>query len=145
MTWWGWIIAGAILLGAELAFVDAQFYLVFVGSAAIVTGVLTWTLPDLFEPWVQWATFGVLAIVAVVAFRNRIYRQLRGHPPAMAMGPAGEVLVVPVVLAPGASCQVEHRGSFWTARNEGVEPIPAHGRARITRVHGLSLVVRLDA
>ena len=39
MSWWGWVIAGAILLGAELAFVNAQFYLVFVGSAAIVVGM----------------------------------------------------------------------------------------------------------
>lgn len=38
MTWWGWVIGGAILLGAELAFVDAQFYLVFVGTAAIIDG-----------------------------------------------------------------------------------------------------------
>src|SRR4029077_11994692 len=41
MSWWGWTIAGAILLGAELIFVNAQFYLVFVGSAAIVVGVVT--------------------------------------------------------------------------------------------------------
>ena len=39
MTWWGWIIAGAILLGAELTFVNAQFYLVFIGSAAILVGL----------------------------------------------------------------------------------------------------------
>ena len=39
MTWWGWIIAGAILLGAELAFVSAQFYLVLIGSAAILVGL----------------------------------------------------------------------------------------------------------
>ena len=33
MQWWGWIAVGVILLGAELAFVDAQFYLVFIGGA----------------------------------------------------------------------------------------------------------------
>ena len=36
MEWWAWIAAGAILLGSELAFVDAQFYLVFVGASALV-------------------------------------------------------------------------------------------------------------
>jgi len=41
MTWWGWVIAGAILLGAELSFVSAQFYLVFIGSAAILVGLAT--------------------------------------------------------------------------------------------------------
>ncbi len=53
MTWWGWIIAGAILLGAELTFVNAEFYLVFVGSAAIVAGVVTALTP--VAPWAQWA------------------------------------------------------------------------------------------
>ena len=63
MTWWGWIIAGAILLGAELSFVNAQFYLVFVGSAAILTGLATLVLP--LPEWVQWALFAVLAIVSM--------------------------------------------------------------------------------
>ena len=77
MSWWGWIIAGAILLGAELAFVNAQFYLVFIGSAAIVVGMITVATPVL-PPWSQWAIFAVLAIVSMVTFRSRIYRKLRG-------------------------------------------------------------------
>ena len=80
MSWWGWIIAGAILLGAELAFVNAQFYLVFIGSAAIVVGLVTSVTPALAS-WAQWAIFGVLAIVSMVTFRSRIYRKLRGQVP----------------------------------------------------------------
>jgi membrane protein implicated in regulation of membrane protease activity len=45
MSWWGWVIGGAVLLGAELAFVDAQFYLVFVGSAALVVGLIAGMAP----------------------------------------------------------------------------------------------------
>ena len=40
MQWWAWIAVGAILLGSELAFVDAQFYLVIVGGSALVVGML---------------------------------------------------------------------------------------------------------
>lgn len=144
MTWWGWIIAGAILLGAELAFVDAQFYLVLIGSAAIVVGLLAGAFPALAE-WAQWAIFGALGIVLMVGFRGRIYGWLRGHPHEVATGPAGGTLSLPVGLAPGDSCQVEYRGSFWTARNDGEALIPAGGHARVTRVHGLTLSVRLDA
>ena len=39
MTWWGWLIIGAILLGAELLAVDAQFYLVFLGLSAALVGL----------------------------------------------------------------------------------------------------------
>ena len=39
MPWWGWMIVGAILLGAELMVIDAQFYLVFLGLAAMAVGL----------------------------------------------------------------------------------------------------------
>ena len=144
MTWWGWIIAGAVLLGAELAVVDAQFYLVLIGSAAIAVGLLALGLPAL-GPAAHWAAFGVLSILLMVGFRARVYRYLRGHPPEVATGPAGGTLTLPAPLAPGESCQVEYRGSFWTARNDGAAAIPAGGQVRVTRVHGLTLSVRLDA
>ena len=40
MQWWSWIAGGVILLGSELLFVDAQFYLVFIGGSALLVGVL---------------------------------------------------------------------------------------------------------
>ena len=47
MSWWSWMIGGAILLGAELGLVNAQFYLVFVGSAALVVGLISVATPSL--------------------------------------------------------------------------------------------------
>ena len=38
MPFWGWIVVGAALLGAETV-VNAQFYLVFLGGAALATGL----------------------------------------------------------------------------------------------------------
>src|SRR5579884_3243741 len=62
MSWWGWVVGGAVLLGAELALgVNAQFYLVFVGGAAILVGVVT-ELVYPFAPWAQWAVFAVLSL-----------------------------------------------------------------------------------
>ena len=40
MQWWAWIAVGAILLGSEMTLVNAQFYLVFIGSAALVVGLM---------------------------------------------------------------------------------------------------------
>ena len=145
MSWWGWIIAGAILLGAELAFVSAQFYLVFIGGAAIAVGMITVATPAL-PPWSQWAIFAVLALVSMVAFRSRVYQKLRGHAPQVHAGappPGGEV-TVPTSLAPGESCQAEHRGSYWTVCNDSDTPIPSGARARIASVRGLTLLVRPD-
>lgn len=139
MSWWAWMIGGVILLGAELAFIDAQFYLVFVGTAAIVVGILVTFLQ--LDPWVQWALFALLTIGSMVFFRGRIYRQLRGHLPVVRMGPSGDVLTLPVALAPGESCRTEHCGSFWTVRNDSEVPIPSGANVRIARVQGLTLLV----
>jgi membrane protein implicated in regulation of membrane protease activity len=143
MNWWAWVVAGVILLGAELTFVNAQFYLFFVGSAAIAVGLATAVLPDLTTS-MQWGGFAALAIVSMVAFRKRIYERLRGHTPDLRTGPAGTMIALPIVLAPGESCQVEHGGTHWTARNEGDTSIPAGASARIVSVQGLTLLVRTD-
>jgi membrane protein implicated in regulation of membrane protease activity len=144
MSWWSWMIGGAILLGAELGLVNAQFYLVFVGSAALVVGLISVATPSLSSS-AQWALFAILATVSMVMFRNRLYQRLRGQWPAMQSGPAGGVLTLPSALDPGQSCQVEHGGTFWTVRNNSDMPILSGSRARIIRVQGLTLLVRPDA
>jgi membrane protein implicated in regulation of membrane protease activity len=144
MNWWGWIAVGALLLGTELAFIDAQFYLVFSGTAAILMGVATAVLPGL-APATQWATFALLCIVSMLTFRRYLYRRLRGRTPDLHTGPAGSILTLPAALAPGESCQVEHGGSYWTARNEDSATLPSGSRVRVAEVRGLTLLVRAHA
>lgn len=143
MTWWGWIIAGAILLGAELTFVNAQFYLVFIGCAAVLAGVITALTP--VAPWAQWALFAVLAIVSMVSFRSRIYHSFRGELPTVNTGPAvGGSITLRAPLGVGESCQAEYGGSYWTVRNDSDTPIASGTRARIVSVRDLTLCVRPD-
>jgi membrane protein implicated in regulation of membrane protease activity len=144
MTWWGWIISGAILLGVELVFVNAQFYLVFVGGAAIVVGVVTALTPALAS-WAQWAVFAALAVILMVTFRSRVYRMLRGPAQPVHAGPVGSVITVPAALAPGESCQAEHRGTFWTVCNVSDTPMAIGTRAHIAGVKDLTLLIRPDA
>jgi inner membrane protein len=140
MNWWAWIIIGAILLGSELAFVDAQFYLVFVGAAAFAVGLAQ--AAGLGAPeWLQWLIFAVLAATSMLGFRRRIYERVRRTLPAVKAGPAGEIVTLPQTLSPGESCRLEFRGSSWSAINGGKAPIAAGAQARIARVDGLTLVV----
>ena len=140
MQWWAWIAVGAILLGSELAFVDAQFYLVFVGASAFVVGMLQ--LSGLGMPeWLQWLVFAALAATSVVTFRQRIYDRMRRKLPPLKGGPAGEIVTLPTELPPGETCRLEYRGCSWSAINGGKANIPAGARARIDRVDGLTLVV----
>jgi membrane protein implicated in regulation of membrane protease activity len=140
MTWWGWVIVGAILFGAELSFVSAHFYLVFIGSAAAVVGLITAIASP--APWAQWALFAALAIISMLAFRSRVYQRFHGQLPSVTSGPTGGVITLGVPLAVGASCQTEYGGTFWTVQNDSDAPIASGTRVRITSVRGLTLLVR---
>ena len=77
MTWWGWMILGAVLLGAELFAVDAQFYLVFLGVSAAIVGLGTLfgiVLPE----WAQWLAFAILSLTFFFAFRRMLYEKVHG-------------------------------------------------------------------
>jgi membrane protein implicated in regulation of membrane protease activity len=131
-------------LGSELAYVNAQFYLVFVGASAFVVGMVQLTGLGMPE-WLQWLVFAALAATSVFTFRRRIYESMRRKLPAMKGGPAGEVITLPTELSPGETCRLEYRGGSWSAINGGKVAIPAGARARIDRVDGLTLVVHGDA
>ena len=143
MIWWGWCLVGAILLGAELGVVDAQFYLVFVGGSAVIVGLIAGLVPSLAH-WAQWLMFAIIAGGSVVTLRRRLYERVRRNPP-VAAGPKEEMLTLPNDLEPGQSCQVEHRGTFWTVRNDGATRLSAGSRVRVSHVSGLTLIVRQDS
>jgi membrane protein implicated in regulation of membrane protease activity len=131
-------------LGSELAFVDAQFYLVFVGTSAFVVGIAQ--LTGLGMPaWLQWLLFAALAAASLITFRRRIYDRMRRKLPPLKGGPAGEIVTLPADLPPGESCRIEFRGCSWSAVNGGKGPIAAGAKARIERVDGLTLVVHGEA
>jgi len=143
MQWWAWVVVGAILLGSELTLVNAQFYLVFIGSAALITGFLV-AAGLLGAVWLQWSIFALLATVSMVGFRRRVYERTRRHLPFMRTDPQGDTVILPAALAPGETCRLEHRGTSWSAVNAGKSLIEAGARARIDRVDGLTLIVRAD-
>lgn len=140
MVWWGWVVIGVLLLGAELFIIEADFFLVFLGAAAVITGLLGLAMPVIPE-WAQWLIFAGLSVVSMVLFRKQVYQLLRPNVPDMADDMLREELQLPVGLPVGATCRVELRGSTWTARNEGPEPIPAGVKVRVVGVDGITLRV----
>ena len=142
MEWWSWCILGVVLLGIELFAVDAQFYLVFAGLAAIVVGLLGLVGIDL-PVWAQWLSFTVLALGTVFTVRKQIYSMLMSKPTLGKINTdVDQRIVVTQELPPGKSCRIEYRGSGWTALNVGERPIAAGAPARIDSIDGLTLHVR---
>ena len=143
MTWWSWMILGAVLLCVELFAVDAQFYLVFLGVTAAIVGFAALFGIDLPQ-WGQWLTFVVISLFFFFTFRRSLYQKIRGGGEEYPESIAGESVRILDDLEPGADGRTEYRGSAWNVRNVGAATIPAGARATVTRVDGLTLHVSSD-
>lgn len=142
MPWWGWMIVGALLLGSELLIVDAGFYLVLIGIAATITGLIELSGIGL-EPWVQWILFSIIALVLMVLFRKKLYAKLRGTGIGYETGPTGEIVTVERALQPGETGRLAYRGTEWTVINTSDQAFEQGQHVQIRSVDGLTL--KLDA
>ncbi len=143
MTWWGWMIFGAALFGAELFAIDAQFFLVFFGLSALLVGL--GSLLGIIAPeWVQWLAFAFMSLVSMFTFRKRLYQKIRGNVEGFKEGIAGDHVSIPEALAPGASGSAEFRGSKWTITNVGEQAIDAGSSAKVVKTDGVTLHVSKD-
>ncbi|MCP4331129.1 MAG: NfeD family protein [Gammaproteobacteria bacterium] len=138
MPWWGWMILGALLLGSELMIVDAGFYLVFIGVAAALTGLVELAGVGL-EPWLQWVVFSFIALMMMVLFRKKLYAKLRGSGVGYEIGPAGEVVTVEQELQPGENGRLAYRGTEWAVLNVSDEAFAQGQHVQISSVDGLTL------
>jgi membrane protein implicated in regulation of membrane protease activity len=143
MTWWGWMILGAVMLGAELFAIDAQFYLVFLGISAALVGLADLagiTLPE----WAQWTAFAALSLMSFFTFRKSLYAKIHGGAIGFQEGISGDTVNIEEEIEIGGEARINHRGSKWTARNVGTEVIAAGSRAKVVKVDGLTLHLESD-
>jgi len=144
MAWWAWLVLGIGLLGVEMFVIDAQFYLVFIGLSAALVGLVGLAGVEL-PVWAQWLVFSVLALVAMLTFRRRLYEMTRGRLGVVDERlTVGDRVAVASRLEPGQSGRVEYRGSNWTARNIGDVAIEAGREAVIAEVDGLTLKLKAE-
>ncbi len=138
---WLWLIGGVLLLIAEI--IAPGFFLVFIGAAAIGTGLLA-VIFGLPLP-VQLALFAVLAVIAVRVGGRRAYASRYDHTPDPYLNDrAGRLLgrvvvVVQPVDANGGRVRVGD--SEWSARGG---PAAVGERVRIVDVDGNCLKVEAE-
>lgn len=140
MTWWAWMILGAVILGAELFAIDAQFYLVFLGLSAAAVGLAEMFGVSMPE-WAQWTAFASLSLISFFTFRKGLYNKIRGGAKGFRDSISGSTVNIVEELSPGAETRAEFRGTNWTIRNIGSEAIAAGSQATVIRVDGLTLHV----
>ena len=134
-----WLAGGFVLLVLELV-TPSGFYIMFFGVGAVLTGVVasTGAVSGLAA---QWLTFTIISVASLLLFRGKIQARVEpvSRPPIDSL--VGEIAHPVTAMAPGAVGRVSLRGSDWEARNEGLTPLGANQRCRVTRVSGLQLGV----
>ena len=142
MTWWAWLIFGLALMGVEMFAIDAAFYLIFIGLAAVcmgLVGLVGITLPM----WGQWLAFAVLALVLMVLLRQKLYIKLRGGLPGFDATSVGKLVTIPEDLPAGGETRVRLRGTEWTALNVGDDVIEKGSSVPVISTDGLTLKVKV--
>jgi membrane protein implicated in regulation of membrane protease activity len=143
MLWWQWIIVGAILLGAELFGLDAQFYLVFIGLSAVLVGLGGLVGIDV-PVWLQWVAFGTFSLIFLIVFRKQLYGKIHRSVEGIRDSLMGETVNVEEELDAGAETRLDYRGSKWTVRNVGAGTIAGGSRAKVSKVDGLTLHIEAE-
>jgi len=143
MAWWAWIILGFVKLVIELS-TPGGFYFIFFGLGAGVVGLLK--LAGLSGPaWLDWLLFTVISVVSLALFRRRLIHRFASRGASVPDDVdllVGATAVATENIAPGAEGKVQMRGTAWTARNIGSDPLSAGQQCTVTRVQGLLLDVR---
>lgn len=143
MTWWMWMILGLLLMLAELA-TPGGFYVIFFGASALVLGLLS--LVGISGPqWFQWLLFTALSVLGVALFRQRLLQRLEiPSRPDDLDTVVGRIALVVEPMPPGSFGRVEMRGTAWSAKNIGPQPLASGERVKVEQVDGLILGVRSD-
>jgi membrane protein implicated in regulation of membrane protease activity len=140
ISWWLWMVAGFLLLGAEL-FVPS-FFLFFFGLGAVCMGLLQLVAPGL-PLWAELLLFIGLSMLWLTLFRQRILSYFEKRNPRKNVDSiAGETAVALEDIPPAAIGKAELRGASWPARNTGPAPVAKGERCRVDRVDGLTLLIR---
>jgi membrane protein implicated in regulation of membrane protease activity len=135
---WLWLIGGVVLLIAEL--IAPGFFLVFIGGAAIVTGVAALLLP--IGVAVQLALFAAIAFVAARVGGRRAYSMRYEHSADPLLNDRARRLLGKVVMATAPidanGGRVRVGDGEWSARGG---PAQAGERVRIIDFEGNCLKV----
>jgi membrane protein implicated in regulation of membrane protease activity len=135
---WLWLIGGIVLLIAEL--IAPGFFLVFIGGAAVATGLASLLLPIPLA--LQFAIFAVLAFLAVRIGGRRAYSMRYEHSTDPFLNDRVKRMLGKVVVATqpvdSNGGRVRVGDSEWSARGG---PAAAGDRVRIVDIDGNCLKV----
>ena len=144
MIWWYWMLAGLVLLGAEMV-TPGGFYILFFGFAALAVGTVA-GVGLVQAEWLQWLLFSGLAILSLLVFRGPLLAWIKTRdkelPTVDSM--VGESALLLEDLMPSGTGKVELHGTTWTAHNAGPAILKKGQRCKVERIEGLTLWITAE-
>lgn len=135
--WHWWILAGVLLI---LELTSPVFFFLWVGIAAAAVGVLLLAIPSLTIE-IQLVLFGILSIVAVIAWRKyrEVHPRVSDQPLLNQRGRqyTGRIFTLDHPIVNGVG-KVEVDDSTWRVKGPD---LPAGTRIRVTGVDGVVFVI----
>ena len=137
MAWWMWTVLGLALAIAE-APIPTNFFLLAFGVGGLVVGALV-GLGLGGPPWVQWLTFSVTSVAAVLVFKRTLTQNDVSH---TVDDLRRESAIVIEDIPAGGIGRAELRGTTWGALGADGAALARGTRCRVERVDGLTLWLR---
>lgn len=138
MAWWMWMILGLVLAVAE-AQIPTNFFLLAFGVGGLIVGALA-GLGWIASPWVEWLTFTVASVGALIAFQRTLTRADAPGRPVDDLTRESATVIEDVPA--GGVGRAELRGATWSARGADGVALGRGTRCRVERVDGLTLWLR---
>jgi membrane protein implicated in regulation of membrane protease activity len=140
MPWPLWILAGVILLAAEVHY-TRDFTLFSFGASAVITSAAA-GLGILDFP-AQWVCFGVLSIALLFWARDWLRNSLLSGPAPAEMENVIGQIALPIDDLPAFGFgKAELRGATWSAHNASHVPIARGQRCKVMKIKGLTLWIQ---
>jgi inner membrane protein len=134
---WFWLSIGLALAAIEM--IAPGFFLMWLGAAAIIVGLITWALPISLP--LQVALFAVISVLTVYAGKKFLKdNPIESDDPKLNDRGArltGEIVTVVEAIADGRG-RVKVGDSEWNARGADAKP---GARVRVTGADGAVLLV----
>lgn len=141
---WLWLLAAVVLAGIEILTPGSLMAIFFAVGAAVV-GILDLLGITMSFPG-QGLIFISVSVCALLLLRKPLMARLNLNRPAGRVDDmVGETAQALEDIAANAIGKAELRGSAWSARNIGAEPITRSTRCRVERIEGLMLYVRAES
>jgi membrane protein implicated in regulation of membrane protease activity len=139
MEWWAWLIAGFVLLVAELV-TPGGFVTLFFGVGAMLVALLV-ALGLGGPAWLQFVLFAVFSVILLAALRKFLQQQLGTGRTRKVDSLVGETAVLLEDLTQGKVGKAELRGTPWNVQTKSWDTLKRGDRCIVEQVDGLTLWV----